>query len=90
MKQYTTPVYLFEDTTALTRRLFSQTLSDLTRELPESHLYSPHSFRIGAATAAASNHVPSEAIKFAGRWRSDVFSNYIRLQKPSQGINLYP
>ena len=40
----------------------------------------PHSFRIGAATYAASMGFTSEQIKTLGRWRSAAFKKYIRIQ----------
>lgn len=40
--------------------------------------FSPHSFRIGAATAAASNGVPIDVIKNMGRWQSHAVKLYIR------------
>ena len=40
--------------------------------------YSGHSFRIGAATAAAQARVPSHLIKAMGRWGSDAYMMYIR------------
>lgn len=40
----------------------------------------PHSFRIGAATYAASMGYTSEQIKTLGRWRSAAFKKYIRIQ----------
>eukprot|EP00741_Cyanophora_paradoxa_P014502 tig00020801_g13986.t1 len=38
----------------------------------------PHSFRIGAATAAFEAGLPDYAIQLLGRWRSDAFQLYIR------------
>ena len=37
-----------------------------------------HSFRIGAATAAAEAGVPDSQIRELGRWKSDAFKKYIR------------
>ncbi|XP_072050355.1 uncharacterized protein [Amphiura filiformis] len=40
--------------------------------------FSPHSFRIGAATAAAMGGINDEKIKEMGRWKSSAFRLYIR------------
>ena len=41
--------------------------------------YSGHSFRIGAATAAAQAGIPDSAIQALGRWSSPAFLRYIRV-----------
>jgi len=43
-----------------------------------SQEFSPHSFRIGAATSAAMQGVPEETIKCFGRWSSNAVQTYIR------------
>ena len=43
--------------------------------------YSGHSFRIGAATAAAQAGVPVSAIQALGRWSSPAFLHYIRVPR---------
>ena len=40
--------------------------------------FSPHSFRIGAATSAAMGGASDESIQKMGRWSSDAFQAYIR------------
>lgn len=42
--------------------------------------FSTHSFRIGAATAAATYGLPSAIVRKVGRWRSRVCNTYIRRQ----------
>ena len=41
--------------------------------------YSSHSFRIGAASAAAAAGIPDWQIQALGRWSSDCYRGYIRL-----------
>ena len=45
----------------------------------DSSKYKGHSFRIGAATFAASCGFSDAQIRAMGRWKSDVFRKYIRL-----------
>ena len=40
--------------------------------------YSGHSFRIGAATAAAAAGIPDHMIKMMGRWESSAYLLYLR------------
>lgn len=40
--------------------------------------YKGHSFRIGAATSAASMGISEQNIQVMGRWRSGAFKKYIR------------
>ena len=40
--------------------------------------YTSHSFRIGAATTAASQGVSSTSLQQLGRWASSAYSSYIR------------
>ena len=40
--------------------------------------YAGHSFRIGAATTAASHGMPDSLIKTLGRWESAAYTLYIR------------
>ena len=41
-------------------------------------LFSPHSFRIGAATSAAVSGIPMDIIKSIGRWQSSAVKLYVR------------
>jgi hypothetical protein len=42
-------------------------------------MYKAHSFRIGAATHAASRGYSDQDIQIMGRWHSDAFKKYIRI-----------
>lgn len=81
------PFFMFEDGSFLTRVDLSHALRNWLKNLPNGHRYSSHSFRNGAATAAAF-HKPSK-IKRAGRWRSDCYASYIRAAIPDEEIPLY-
>ena len=41
--------------------------------------YNSHSLRVGAATHAAKQGLPEEAIRRLGRWRSSAYRRYVRL-----------
>ena len=43
------------------------------------NLYQAHSFRIGAATAAAESGLSDIQIQCMGRWKSAAFKKYIRI-----------
>jgi len=67
------------DTTALTRHEFQLVLKKATEAagLHARH-FTSHSFRIGAATAAAASGSSSQQIQTAGRWLSTAYLGYIR------------
>ena len=63
----------------LTKAYFvSRIRAALTRAGFRETDYSGHSFRIGAATAAAQAGVPDSVIQSLGRWSSPAFLRYIR------------
>lgn len=65
---------------SFTKSFFAKLLKDVLDFLHlDTLLYTGHSFRIGAATAAASRGVPDQVIKSLGRWKSDAYKQYIRI-----------
>ena len=49
----------------------------------KAELYAGHSFRIGAATAAAVVGLPDWLIQAMGRWSSDCYKRYICITNAS-------
>ncbi|XP_038064538.1 uncharacterized protein LOC119739488 isoform X1 [Patiria miniata] len=76
------PFFVHVDGTPLTTYQFSQMLrkSLVALGLPPQG-FSPHSFRIGAATSAALNGTPVPQIQLLGRWKSQAVNLYIRPDK---------
>ncbi len=60
-------------------RVINETQSLLTKLGFNAALYAGHSYRIGAATTAASAKLPSWLIKTLGRWTSDCYERYIKI-----------
>ena len=73
-------LFSFPDGTPLLRRDFNGALKSLLAfcGFDSSH-FKGHSFRIGAATAAALRGELDAQIRDAGRWASDAFKRYIRI-----------
>ncbi|KAL9974355.1 hypothetical protein ACROYT_G011379 [Oculina patagonica] len=73
------PLFSFQSGRLLTRSSVSALLRDAARQagLPYKSLKG-HSFRIGAASAAAAAGLPDWLIKVLGRWSSDCYQLYIR------------
>ena len=72
------PLFIFEDGSSLSRpRLISQLQAALQLAGIPAGSYTGHSFRIGAATAAAQAGLSDSMIQSLGRWRSAVFTTYI-------------
>ncbi|XP_053396909.1 uncharacterized protein LOC128556304 [Mercenaria mercenaria] len=73
------PFFVHFDGSPLTRYQFSAVLSKALAVQSLSHMcFKSHSFRIGAATTAASLGMTDKEIKLAGRWSSDAYKGYVR------------
>jgi hypothetical protein len=73
------PLFILQNGIPLQRDQFVRYLKDALDAAGISHAhYSGHSFRIGAATAAARAEVPDHLIKTLGRWESEAYQIYKR------------
>ena len=82
----TGPLFTFHNGRFLTRKDISKILVDFSQS---SDNLSSHSFRIGAATTAASMGHPRWLIQSLGRWSSDCFRNYLRIpEKTISAVSL--
>ena len=67
------------DGRSLTRDLFvRESRSALTAVGMEADKFAGHSFRVGAATTAATCGMPDSLKQMLGRWESSVYTLYIR------------
>ena len=74
------PLFVFPDKTPISRTYFSSQLSAcLSRAGYDPSLYKCHSFRIDAATTAATRGYTDVQIQAMGRWKSAAFWRYIRI-----------
>lgn len=75
------PLFILQDGTPLTRgRLVTHLRQALSQLNVNATNFSGHSFRIGAATAAARAGLSDSLIQSLGRWKSSAFTAYIRTQ----------
>ena len=73
------PLFMFQEGTYLTRdRLVLAVRQALQQAGSDPSRYSGHSFRIGAATAAAQAGLEDSLIKMLGRWESAAYQRYIQ------------
>ncbi len=79
------PFFTGQDGVGLTRRDFVVEVRRALVEkgVPEAGI-SGHSFRIGAATAAAACGATEEEVKALGRWKSREYKGYIRREEGDQ------
>ena len=76
------PLFIFEDGRLLTRqRLVEKVREALAKANIDQASYCGHSFRIGAATTAASRGLEDSVIKTLGRWRSLAYLQYIKIPR---------
>ncbi|XP_065195776.1 uncharacterized protein LOC135827177 [Sycon ciliatum] len=78
----TGPLFVLSDGQKLTRAAFTTTVRSLLAAsgVPNLHLYSGHSFRIGAATTAAMAGVPDSLIRAAGR-QQPIYFLYVHVKQ---------
>ncbi|XP_053388406.1 uncharacterized protein LOC128551535 [Mercenaria mercenaria] len=75
------PLFTFLDREPVTRSFFSTMLGRCLIFCGyDNKVYKGHSFRIGAASAAASLGKSESFIQEMGRWKSTAFKKYIRIQ----------
>jgi hypothetical protein len=76
---YAGPLFCYSNGVPLSRSQFTKELRTLLVQggYRPAH-YAGHSFRIGAATTAASHGLPHWLIQTLGRWSSDCYLRYIR------------
>ena len=72
------PLFVYRDGTPLSRSRLSSFLQTTLQSAGVPGKFSGHSFRIGAATTAATRGVPDHLIKTMGRWSSEACLLYVR------------
>ena len=78
------PFFVMKDGSPLTRaHLVGAVRQALSMAGMDTRGYSGHSFRIGAATAAARAGLQDSLIKMLGRWESSAYQRYIRTPRDS-------
>ncbi|XP_055350942.1 uncharacterized protein LOC129597431 [Paramacrobiotus metropolitanus] len=87
--QQSHPFFLQQDGQFVTRTQVDRWLQIFLNGTPGRERYSTHSFRIGAASTAASNGAPDSAIQTIGRWKSSCFTRYVRTAVPTPGLDAY-
>lgn len=73
------PLFYFKNGKFLTRATFVAKVRDaMSQKGIDPSIYSGHSFRRGAATAALDKGLGDATIKMLGRWKSEAYTRYIR------------
>ena len=72
------PLFVYQDGTPLSRPQLSSFLQTILQLAGVPGKFSGHSFRIGAATTAATRGVPDHLIKTMGHWSSEAYLLYVR------------
>lgn len=76
------PLFLFQNRKPLTRLCFIDVVRDVLKKTGlDEEKYCSHSFRIEAATTAASKGMEGCIIKTLGRWESVAYLQYIRIPR---------
>ena len=76
------PLFRFKDGEPLTRKIFvAWVKSGLSKAGIDQKDYNGHSFRIGAATTAASKGMEDSIIKTLGRWESTAYLRYVKIPR---------
>ena len=73
------PLFCLQTGVPLNRPRLNRLVRELAARSGAPTKYSSHSFRIGAALAAAAVGIPEWQIQALGRWSTDCYKRYIRL-----------
>eukprot|EP00795_Rhopilema_esculentum_P014765 gene14765-5872_t len=75
------PLFQFSNGAFLTKSRLNNWLQKSLLSASWNGRYTPHSFRVGAASTAASLGFPEYLIKALGRWSSEAYQAYIKLSQ---------
>jgi len=82
------PLFKWENGSPLAKARFLEGVRNaLARAGVSSEGYYGHSFRIGAATAAAKAGIQDSVIQVLGRWSSPAFLRYIRTPRENLAVH---
>lgn len=82
------PLFLLQSGQPLSRVILTKWLRRILSAAGVTGNFSSHSFRIGAATAAARNGVPDHLIQALGCWTSNAYQSYIGT--PAEAVSIVP